>query len=87
MRPELCLVVVAWISRIFIELEIQVLLTNFATISVACLFDHPGGYPLVYYFYVSLRYDTAYFAILTPQLQTPITWRCHQARPNLMTKS
>ena len=35
----------------------------------------------------SLRYDTAYFAILTLQLQTSIVWQCNWVRPNFMTKS
>ena len=32
-------------------------------------------------------YDRVFFAILTPQFQTFTTWRCHEARPNLMAKS
>ena len=34
-----------------------------------------------------LRYDPAYLAILTIQLQTTITYQCHSSRSSLMAKS
>jgi hypothetical protein len=39
-----CLTIVALISRIFIEFEFQVVLVDFATVVIACLFGHLEGY-------------------------------------------
>jgi hypothetical protein len=47
-----CLAIVAWMSRIFIVFENQIVSAGFATIAIACLFSRFGGYPSVSFFCV-----------------------------------